>query len=296
MSSYFRVRLSKVPTHLEDDATDVCFSFGASGVTEVLSYLQPDLTYEADIVHQKTHDLDVYFDKSPEIDFFAQLKEVDSHISTEIFEEQSKDWLEEWKKGFEPFQLVGPYWVVPTWHKSPTDPEHSILIDPGMAFGTGTHATTQMAAYFVYKITETLTAKENKNLLDVGTGTGILAMLGSRQGIGSSKGIEIDPEARRVAKENIDSNQIKNVVIGHELIEEIKEKYDIVVANIIDGILVRIRNELLNALKPQGHIFLTGILLEREAFFMQNFIDKSNLKVIRRIEKDEWVGYWLQSP
>ena len=85
-------------------------------------------------------------------------------------------------------------------------------------------------------------------------------------------------------------------MIGQELIEEIKEKYDIVVANIIDGILIRIRNELLKALKPQGHIFLTGILLEREPIFMQNFIDKSNLKVIRRIEKDEWVGYWLQAP
>ena len=67
-------------------------------------------------------------------------------------------------------------------------------------------------------------------------------------------------------------------------------------ANIIDGVLIQIRNDLLRILKPGGDIFLTGILTEREEHFVEEFIDPSDLTVVRRVEEDEWVGYWLKSP
>jgi ribosomal protein L11 methyltransferase len=144
---------------------------------------------------------------------------------------------------------------------------------------------------------QTLKPSQHYSLIDVGTGTGLLAMIARKEGVERVLGIEIDPEARRVARENIKSNNLENdIEISEQLIEEVKEEFDFVVANIIDGVLIRIKDELLRVLKPGGQIFLTGILLEREDEFFAEFIEKSPLKVVRRIEKDEWVGYWLKNP
>ena len=294
-NSYFRVRLLQVPHQLEDLITGVCFDFGASGVTEALNYVQPDLTYDPDIIPQKSHDLDVYFTEKPPVDFLNRVNELGPQIRAQINEEAHKDWLEEWKKGFNPFKLVSDYWVVPSWHQSPTDKAHTILIDPGMAFGTGTHATTKMASYFVHKLCSQLESPEETSLIDVGTGTAILAMLAQHHGVGHIVGIEIDAEARRVARENIALNQMSEIQIPDELIEEVDETFDIVVANIIDGVLIQIKPHLLRLLNSGGHIFLTGILLEREDVFVEGFIEGSGLNVVRRIEQDEWVGYWLQA-
>ncbi len=281
---------------MEDVVTGHCFDFGATGVTEALSFSQPDLTYEPDILNVKAHDMDVFFENTPEQAFFDKLLEWAPRLRWEIQEEENKDWLAEWKKGFVPFQLVGPYWIVPSWIQSPAEAEKPIIIDPGMAFGTGTHATTKMAAYFVHKLGQSLKPNTDYSLIDVGTGTAVLAMLARQSGIERVLGIEIDPEARRVARENIKLNNLEDIEISDQLIEQVHEEFDFVVANIIDGVLIQIKNELLRVLKPGGQIFLTGILLEREDDFFAEFIEQSNLKVVRRIEKDEWVGYWLRAP
>jgi ribosomal protein L11 methyltransferase len=299
-NSFIRVRLFNVPSQFEDVITGHSFDFEATGVTEALSFSQPDLTYDADIIYGRTHCLDIYFPQPPKEQFFLQLKEWVPHLRWEVVEEENKDWLAEWKKGFVPFQLVGPYWVVPSWFEAPPEAEKPIWIDPGMAFGTGTHATTKMAAYFVNKLCSTLKNPGDTSLLDVGTGTGILAMLAAYNNLALIKGIEIDPEARRVARENIAKNKFeKNIEITDELAEDLckkeNETYDIVVANIIDGVLINIKSSLLQLLSPGGNIFLTGILLEREDVFLEEFIKDSGLTMVRRIEKDEWVGFWLQS-
>lgn len=295
MSSYIKVRLFSVPANLEEDVTDYCFDCGATGVTEVLAFSQSDLCYDPSILPVKTHDIDVYFDEAPQQEFFAGLKALSPSLNFQMVEEENKDWLEEWKKGFVPFKLIGDYWVVPSWHQKPAEAQVGIYIDPGMAFGTGTHATTKMAAYFVHKIGSQFDDLKEKTLLDVGTGTAILAMLASHEGVKRVLGLEIDPEARRVARENIVLNKLANIEISDKPLEETGEKFDFVVANIIDGVLIQLKEALLRTLKPGGHIFLTGILSERDNHFFTHFIDKTDLKVIRRIEKDEWVGYWLQS-
>lgn len=295
MSSYFRVRVHKVTSQLEDIITTIAFEHGATGVSEALAYQQPDLTYDPDLIPVKFHDIDVYFLTHPEDEFFKRLKALDERLSWESLEEENKDWLAEWKKGFEAFNLVGDYWVVPSWLPSPVDAHHAILIDPGMAFGTGTHATTKMASAFLNKVAKELPGRQEMTLMDVGTGTAILAMLASRIGFGLVAGIEIDPEARRVARENIKLNKLDDIDIRDQLIEEVDDTFDVVIANIIDGVLIRIKADLMRILNPGGHLFLTGILLEREDHFFENFIEGSGLKVVRRLEKDEWVGYWLQA-
>ena len=294
-SSYIRIRLFSVPASLEDVITGHSFECGASGVTEALAFSQPDLTYDPDILQVRSHDLDVYFAERPGCEFFDKLLQWAPHLKWEVLEEEQKDWLAEWKKGFNSFQLVGPYWVVPSWLKPPAEAQKTILIEPGMAFGTGTHATTQMAAYFVHKLGQSLKDNESYSLIDVGTGSGILAILAKQEGIDRVLGIEIDPEARRVARENIQRNHQPEIEVSDDLIEEVHEEFDFVVANIIDGVLITLKKELLRLLKPSGQMFLTGILTERDDEFFEEFIASSSLKVVRRIEKDEWVGYWLRT-
>ncbi|WP_413580406.1 50S ribosomal protein L11 methyltransferase [Bdellovibrio sp. HCB288] len=295
-NKYFRVRLSQVPADLEDIITTHSFSCGASGVTEALVFTQPDLTYDPTLVNVSSHELDVFFPNSPEADFFKGLTEYSALIRWQIYEEENKDWLEEWKKGFVPFRLIGDFWVVPSWLTPPPECKHAIYIDPGMAFGTGTHATTQMMAFFINKLAEKHKANlADWALLDVGTGTAILAMLAQMSGVGLVAGIEIDPEARRVARDNVKLNKLPQIDIPETQLDEIRGPYDVVVANIIDGVLINIKKDLLRVLKPGGHILLTGILEERDNHFFEKFFEGTNLEVVRRLEKDEWVGYWARS-
>lgn len=295
-SQYIRVRLSNIPRTQEDELSVIAFNNGALGLSEALSFTQPDLTYDPSLIPKRFLDLDVFFETQPEKSFFEQLTSLNPNITSQIITEDQKDWLAEWKKGFVPFKLVGPVWIVPSWLEKPPEAEKQIKIDPGMAFGTGTHATTKMASYFVHKL-----AQENQNthnnwtVLDVGTGTAILAVLAELCGYGIITGIEIDPEARRKARENCELNQTNSVIISDQQLDEIREQYDVVVANIIDGVLIKLRKDLIRTVKDKGHLFLTGILQERDNLFFDKFIEASpELKVIKRIQKDEWVGYWVQ--
>lgn len=290
MKSFLRIRVQQVPDHLEDLMTQHCFDHGASGVAEALSFVQPDLTYDPQVVTPKQRELDVYFNERPAQLFFDRLIEWHKSIRWQIFEEQEKDWLEEWKKDFKPFSLVGDYWIVPSWCESPVADEFAIRIDPGMAFGTGTHATTQLASHFLAKCK---TGKEKPSFLDVGTGTAVLAILARRMGFDTIVGLEIDPEARRVARENIERNG-GGIEVPDDLLEEHRQSYDVVVANIIDGVLINLKRPLLGATKVGGDLFLTGILLEREEIFVDGFINSPEITVVRRWQNDEWVGYWVR--
>lgn len=295
MNSYYRVRFSNLSVIHEDILTTLSIEYGATGVSEALEFTQTDLTYGARVTKRRSHDIDVYFLTKPSEDFFSEVKVIDSSIQWQTFEEQHKDWLEEWKKGFVPFALTPQVWIVPSWLEKPAEAEKQILIDPGMAFGTGTHATTKMAAHFVAKFAEKNTDRVSQmSFLDVGTGTAILAMLAKLSGFQIIKGIDIDPEAQRVSMDNIKLNKLDGIEITEQLLEEVKEKYDVVMANIIDGVLIQLQNDLTRVLKPGGQLFVTGILLEREALFFEKFIEPQRLKVVRRLEKEEWVGFWLE--
>jgi ribosomal protein L11 methyltransferase len=293
-NTYFRIRIHNLTSMNEDILTTLSIDYGATGVAEALAYSQPDLTFDPRILKQRAHEIDVFFPEKPVEEYFQEIKKLDDRISWQVFEEKHKDWLEEWKKGFVPFALTPKVWIVPSWLEVPKEAPESIRIDPGMAFGTGTHATTQMAAYFVEKYSQKNPEKvKSMNFLDVGTGTAVLAMLAKLGGFQKIKGIDIDPEAQRVSKENTKLNNMSDIEITSELLEEVKEKYDVVMANIIDGVLIHLLPDLLKMMKPSAQLFVTGILVEREAHFFEKFIEAGNLKVVRRLEKDEWVGFWV---
>lgn len=298
LGTYFKIRIKKIPASLEADVTELSFHFECEGLSEALNYVQKDLVYDPEIRPQRFHDIDVFFKSMPPNDYFDSLKKLSDSIGFEIIEEVHKDWLEELKKGFKPFRLVGPFWVVPSWIESPPEAEKPLLVDPGMAFGTGTHATTQMAASLIHKtFNKVPTQISHKwSVLDVGTGTAILSMLSKLSGALEVIGLDIDPEARRVARENVLRNQVSEIKIPDLLLEEVKDTFDLVVANIIDGVLLTLKNDLLRVTKPGGSLIITGILEERENSFMDEFLKDTPLKIELRLAKDEWVGFLLSLP
>ncbi len=292
-ANYFRIHLSNLSKEQEDIITTHSFDCAASGVSESLSFVQPDLTYEPKIITTNSHEIDVFFNEKPSPQFFDGLLDLDKNIKWTIYEEESKDWLEEWKKGFMAFRLVDRFWIVPSWETVPMNCEFPIFIDPGMAFGTGTHATTQMASYFLNKFSKNIDCS-SLVFLDVGTGTGLLAIMADKLGFQSVTGIEIDSEARRVALENITRNLTKNTIISDHLIQDYDKKSDVVIANITDGILLQIKDDLVRNTKEGGSLFLTGILKDHEDDFITEFIETVPLKVELRLEKDDWIGFWLK--
>ena len=289
--SYFKVSIKNLPHQIEDALSGIAFMNGASGISESLSFTQKDLSYDPHLKNPDYLNIDVYFDHEPSLEFLSQVRSLSSKIECQLTQEEEKDWLSEWKKGFDPFEFAKPYWVVPSWCENPTDEKFCIRIDPGMAFGTGTHATTKMCGYFLKKV-----AQPGQTLLDVGCGSAILSILGSKLGFESITGVEIDPEACRVANENIQLNQCKNVLITNQPIEELQLQADVIVANIIHGVLLQIKEQLFLKLKSRGHIFATGILLEYENEFIDQFIHPLGFLIEKRLEQDGWVGFWLIKP
>ncbi|MCB0367353.1 MAG: 50S ribosomal protein L11 methyltransferase, partial [Bdellovibrionales bacterium] len=252
---------------------------------------QESQKYEPETVVTPHHDLEVYFTQKPDEAFFAELGARFPEIAVEIRQEEEKDWLEEWKKGYEPFCLAKGLWVVPSWREKPAEAQAELRIDPGMAFGTGTHATTRLAAGLLSDL-----SLQNTRVLDVGTGTGILAMAACQWGAGSLVGTEIDPQAREVARENIERNQMSaKITVPEFQVESVEGEFDVVIANIIDGILVEIQDALMAKTKRGGHLLLTGILQEREAGFREEFKwQSSGFELVERRVDEEWVGLLLR--
>ncbi len=291
--SYFVLHLNGVANSFENEISDLCFSSGAQGISETLSFRQESLNYEAETICTDVHDLKVYFSHSPSPDWIESFKAQFPSVEMFLIQEKERDWLEEWKKGFEPFCLAADWWVVPSWREAPSEAQKIIRLDPGMAFGTGTHETTRLAAEMMSEIN-----LFNRSVLDVGTGTGLLAMAAARGGATTVRGMDIDPVARKVAEENIKNNHLDSLIqiLPGEL-HEVEGVFDVVVANIIDGVLVKLKDILMTRVKEAGgYLILSGILREHEQRFCQEFHWQQLSQWVCKKKKTQgdWVSFLLQ--
>jgi len=287
MSFYFVINASGVPVKQEDHLSGFFFDMGADGISENLKFSQLDAEYNVETVNQETKSLNIYFATAPNENVLLKAKAEFSNVEFAIEKQENKDWMAEWKKGFHAFELTEGVTVVPSW-EIPTAQGINISIDPGMAFGTGTHATTKIAAELIKEI-----SIQTKSVLDVGTGTGILAVMAEKLGAAKVEATEIEDMAREVAKENVAINQCKITKVLDIQVEACNRSYDIVIANIIDGVLIKIQKDLTRLVKAGGYILLTGVLDEREPNFLKSF-DFSGFKKIKRLQKEEWVGFLYQ--
>ncbi len=284
-ADYFVLSLRGLSSQAEEWLSAEAFTYGALGISEALSFRQPEGEEDVFTTISDRRAVDIYFQIAPAREFIDDLLARFPEVEFVVRGEASRDWMAEWKKGFKPFALAAGHWVVPSWCEAPAEALHKIWIDPGMAFGTGTHETTQLMAEAMHSI---LVQEKLTSCLDVGTGTGILAILARQLGVARIRATEIEAEGRRVARESFSANACADIVLNDGQVEDINETFDLVAANIIDGVLVRLQEALKARVRPGGWLVVSGIIGEREKDFLEGFHLPAGVKWLKREVKGDW--------
>lgn len=216
-------------------------------------------------------------------------------------ETEDKDWINNWKEYFHQF-YVDDILIKPSWEETKPEDQDKLLIqiDPGTAFGTGMHETTQLC---IRQIRKHLT-KETK-LLDIGTGSGILSIISLKLGAKEAKGTDLDPCAVEAVKENLKANHISpdafELRIGNIIDDkEVQnwagyEAYDIIAANILAEVLVPLTPVVMGALKPGGIYITSGIIDDKEELVVKTVKD-CGFQVLEVTYQGEWVSVTARKP
>ena len=178
------------------------------------------------------------------------------------------DWETAFLTSWKTFSLGHDIWIVPSWEqekfKAPHPESMLLYMDPGMAFGTGQHETTQLCAKGVFEALRPISDRLHYRVLDVGTGTGILAMIAAKLGVGEVVGTDIDPLACKVARENCQKNKLDWIEVIEDKPDFKGPHFNLVVANILANPLIEMVSLIKGALRPGGALLLSGILREQE--------------------------------
>lgn len=175
-------------------------------------------------------------------------------FSVNVVEEQ--DWVRLTQSQFDPIPISQRLWITPTWHECPDPAAVNIQLDPGLAFGTGSHPTTRLCLQWL-----DANLKGSESVMDYGCGSGILAIAAMKLGAGSADGVDIDPQAMIASRQNAEQNQV--VARFYLPNEEPQQQYDVVIANILTNPLKALAPLLTGKIKPGGRIALSGILEEQ---------------------------------
>ncbi len=204
--------------------------------------------------------------------------------SVETIKIHEEDWANSWKKHYKPIRIGKNLVIRPTWEKyDKKDGDIIIEMDPGMAFGTGTHETTRMCMEALEEY-----VKPGDMVTDVGTGSGILAVTSSLLGAGEVTAVDLDPVAVDSAKINMKLNKAENMkVLYGNMTEVVEGKADIVVANIIADIIILIADDIERVLKPGGIFISSGIIDFRLPEVREKLISK-NFEIMEEKNENDW--------
>ena len=176
------------------------------------------------------------------------------HYTTEVIQEQ--DWVRATQSQFDPIKITDNLWIVPTWHSAPNANAINIVLDPGLAFGTGSHPTTHLCLAWLSQ-----TVEKDQSVLDYGCGSGILAIAAKKLGASKVVGTDIDAQAIQASLYNAEQNAVQ--ASFYHANDYQTEEYDIVVANILSSALSVLAPALAKSCKSGGKIALSGILKEQ---------------------------------
>ncbi|MEN6620048.1 MAG: 50S ribosomal protein L11 methyltransferase [Smithella sp.] len=211
-------------------------------------------------------------------------------LRTEIITDP--DWGEQWKKYFKPIRVSSNIIVKPTWERyTPSSRDIVIEIDPGMAFGTGQHASTRMCIEALEDIIMKDRKVANWKVLDVGCGTGILGITAAKLGAQEVICLDNDQKATEIAKENAEINLVSDHLrIVNEDAMTISEPRNLIFANLTSKLLLKLRKHLIQLLEPDGYLIISGII-EQDAREIEDNFSTFPLIQIRMITEKEWVCY-----
>jgi ribosomal protein L11 methyltransferase len=214
----------------------------------------------------------------------ARLFLAERNVRCSIVEVEDRDWHAEWKKNMKPVQLTDKFWVAPCWLLGKIPRQKTLLIEPKMAFGTGHHETTRLCARYLEKY-----APGAQTLLDVGTGSGLLAILGEKLGMRSIIALDNDAAVRGNIEENLKQNDCARVGAFIGTLEALKEgrEFDLVTANIISSVIVPMLPRLHGCLRKNSKLILSGLLTAEKETFKKLLSDNNFIPV-----NDNTLGEW----
>ena len=293
MSKFFELRISINP-EMSDIVSDILFeNFDCEGVVTVEEGYK-----DLEMVSTTSGTLKAFIQgKKP--DFERILKQqrmlllergmTDEELGTWDFsveEKENQDWSKKWKEKWDVTHVTDGITIVPTWidYSPKNNSEIIINLDPGCAFGTGTHQTTQLCM----KALEKYMNKGDK-VADIGMGSGILSILAKKLGASEVYGCDIDDTVIEVAKENAKLNHEEcSFELGSA--NKINKKFDFVCANILHNVLFDIMGDLKKLMNDCSKMSLSGILLEKAPIVLEA-IERENLNIIDEIHQDQWVSF-----
>lgn len=298
--NYFELRL-KINPDMEDLISEIFFdNFDCEGVVlaeetykdlEMVSttegtlkiFLKDDdsTTFE-DIKYDVENVLDLYREE------FLSRGLTDEELGSwnfELEEKKSEDWSQKWKEKWDVTHVTDKIAVVPDWiDYVPKKGEVIIKLEPGCAFGTGTHQTTQLCMKALEKY-----MKPNDKVADIGMGSGILSILAKKLGASYVYGCDTDDTVIEVAKENAKKNGV-DAIFELGTADKVNEKFDFVCANILHFVLAEIMGDLKNLMKKGAIMSLSGILDEKKQMVIDAY-EKENLELVEEIHQDQWTSF-----
>jgi ribosomal protein L11 methyltransferase len=200
---------------------------------------------------------------------------------------EDKDWEREWMQHYQPMSFGDRLWVCPSWLPPPDPDAVNLLLDPGLAFGTGTHPTTALCLAELAGMT-----LDHRHIVDYGCGSGILAVAALKLGAAAAIGVDNDPQALVATTENATRNGIAETKLqvvppGAATLATWSGRADLVIANILAGPLVELADTLLDLLRPGGTLLLSGLLDSQAPGLCAHYADALQLSVVS--EKESWV-------
>ncbi len=239
-------------------------------------------------IEEKPQGFTAYFD--PEQTDVNELTDRLDHLSNtlpfsyKISKQPVKNWNEEWEKSYEPITIDTYCGIYAPFHQIDKALDHHIIIDPRMAFGTGHHETTELMIRNMRSIDFF-----NKKVLDLGSGTGILAIMASYQGAAQVTAVDIDDNAYTIMQENFIVNKTETIISQLGTIADVSEKFDCILANINRNILVNDAANIVKHLNANGYLILSGFYIEDEDIINYEY-ESLGLRQVQQREKNNWLS------
>lgn len=302
MADWLQLRV-QVPVGQTARVTDGLLRLGATGLQEDHPGLHPDdgpLVAEGWTLPEASNpsefvELTAWFPASEDADVLRNWLYSHFSVTADVREIANEDWNQSWKRSWQPGPLCARVLVVPSWLESPalSDDQVPFVMDPGLAFGTGTHPTTRGCAAF---LDEHLREHPDARILDVGTGTGVLAIAALLLGAPEAVGVDTDPVAVDDARANAELNGVADrltlAVGGVDAAPA--GTYDFVAANLLAGILVGLAPSLLPRVAPGGRLVASGILCRQAAAVISAF-EEAGGRLVARSDSPEWSTLLLEA-